>query len=339
MSNQLTEIRSVIDSCEDEFNAVLANEAMKFRAEAGFAFQILSENKYFRAVAKNNPTSVKVAIRNVAALDLTLNKDDKLAYLTPRKIDGVLGMHLSVSYMGMIQKTYASGVIDYITAQIVRLNDSFEYLGPDEKPKHSFNPFKKNDRGEVVGAYCYATTPKGLVFVEVMDIEEIHKIREASESWKNESKRHYSPWHETKYYEDMVRKTVIRKAYKFWPQSSGNNELQDAIKILNEAEGIDFSSDQKKINVIETDSKMIDLDVPEPEPQEVGPDYIIHNAMYRGKRLCEIPMIDLEDYKEKLEKRENPKTWELELINVINEYFLMGGHDETAIDASEVPFE
>ena len=86
-------------------------------------------------------------------------------------------------------------------------------------------------------------------------------------------------------------------------------------------------------------TESIEMQLPENETI-VGPDYrIINGSTYMNKQFKEIELVDLENYKDKLEARKTKKAWEMKLINDINDYLAMGGHDETAIDASEAPFE
>jgi recombinational DNA repair protein RecT len=62
-----------------------------------------------------------------------------------------------------------------------------------------------------------------------MDVEEINEVRSASESWKNEKTRAYSPWE--KHYPEMARKTVIRRLYKYLPRTSRMDKVDQAIQV------------------------------------------------------------------------------------------------------------
>ena len=123
---------------------------MQFAAEKGFAMQILTKSDYMMKVALGNKASLAQAITNVAAIGLTLNPAEKLAYLIPRK--GIIC--LDPSYMGLIRLATDAGSIRWCQAKIVRENDTFTIEGVDKEPTHKYSPF--GDRGEVVGVYCIA---------------------------------------------------------------------------------------------------------------------------------------------------------------------------------------
>lgn len=57
------------------------------------------------------------------------------------------------------------------------------------------------------------------------------------------------------------------------------------------------------------------------EELEIGPLYRFQNSIHRGKQLWEVPIIELEQYLAKLKKRPGePKTWERELVYIIETY-------------------
>jgi|8_EtaG_2_1085327.scaffolds.fasta_scaffold31402_2 recombination protein RecT len=231
-----TKILELISSNEENFNASLSDKDIVWKKEESFAKQILGKvdkNKLCWAgqIALRNPTSVNNALTNVANIGITLNPALKHAYLLPRGNE----IQLDISYRGLMHIAIASGSIVFINAEIVYHNDTFELGAIDEAPVHKRNPFA-TDRGAIVGAYCVAKTKEGNYITKILQIEEIYKRRDASDSWKNTKAREYSPW--AKWENEMILKTVIKYTAKFLPNV---DKLDQAIHHL------DTNTDEKVV--------------------------------------------------------------------------------------------
>jgi recombination protein RecT len=169
-------------------------------------------NDYALKVATQSPAgrqSVINAVKNVAAIGVSLNPARKQAYLVPR--GGKIC--LDISYIGLLDIAVASNSIVWGQAELVRENDAFRRVGMDKQPVHEFEPFG-NQRGKIVGAYVVVKLHNGDYLTTVMDLEEIHSIRDRSESWKRNGG---GPWKTDE--GEMIKKTVIRRAYKLWPKT------------------------------------------------------------------------------------------------------------------------
>ena len=213
----MTPTKAII-ATKDRFLAI-APENMKFEAEKGFALQALKNNDSLAATVQNDIVSFQMAITNVAAIGLSLNPAEKLAYLLPRKGK----VCLDVSYMGMMKLATDSGSIEWVQANMVCANDSFTDNGPGNRPDHSFNSFAKpSERGEWVGAYCVAKTPSGDYLTTTMTIDELKGIQARSEAWK----KNKGPWITD--FAEQCKKTVVRRAFKMWPRSTGMERLTAA---------------------------------------------------------------------------------------------------------------
>lgn len=132
-----------------------------------------------------------------------------------------------IGYRGMINLARRSGQIETIYSHVVKENDDFEYeygLEPDlyHKPAES-------DRGEITKAYMVAKFKDGGYYFEVMDIKDILKRKKKSKAAKSK----YSPWNDEIGYEEMVKKTVIRHAFKYLPVSI---EIMETIKKADETQ-------------------------------------------------------------------------------------------------------
>ncbi|RKP56391.1 recombinase RecT [Pararobbsia silviterrae] len=226
MSNQnaLQVVSDVIYGVRESFEQVAVDRSINFVREAEFAIQQIGGNDYSISVARSNPQSVMDAVRNVAAIGISLNPAKKQAYLVPRKSK----VCLDISYMGLLDLAVASGSILWGQAELVHESDDFVLNGFDKAPTHGRAPFAK-DRGAVVGAYVVVKTHSGDYLTETMTIDEINDIRDRTESWKAwVEKQKKSPWVTDA--GEMQKKTVIKRAYKTWPKT---DRLAEAIHYLN----------------------------------------------------------------------------------------------------------
>lgn len=225
MSNALTLVMGDINAAKGDFEALLADNSIKFEQEAGFAMQILRNNDYSLGIATRNRDSVIAAVKNLAAIGISLNPAKKQAYLVPR--GGAIC--LDISYMGLLDLAIASGSILWGQAVLVREADSFELQGFDKQPLHRRNPFAP-DRGDWIGVYVVVKTRDGDYLTETMTRDEVLEIRDRSEAWKSfmAKKAKSCPWATDE--GEMAKKTVIKRASKLWPKT---DRLDQAIHHLN----------------------------------------------------------------------------------------------------------
>lgn len=244
MANDLvkTDITNLITSAKTVFESKLVSEDINFESEAGFAIQTLMANDYALNIARTNRQSVIDAVTNVAAIGISLNPAKKQAYLVPRKGS----ICLDISYMGLIDLAVATGSILWAQCVIVYENDTFQLQGVDKQPIHTRDPFSK-DKGAIQGAYSCVKTPQGDFLTHAMPISEIFAIRDRSEAYK---KNKSGPWVTDE--GEMIKKTVIKQAFKYWPKTTPY--LEQAIHHLNNdnVESIDFKSEvDKNMSVLE----------------------------------------------------------------------------------------
>ena len=236
----VNQVYELINPLKVEFEQVCAEPSINFKRELEFAMQIFANNDYLAKVAMNNPTSTRSAIMNVAAIGITLNPAQKLAYPVPRK--GAIC--LDISYMGLMHIAQQSGAIKWCQSAIVRKNDQFRREGLDKPPVHIYSEFDtKEQRGEVVGAYVVVKTEDGDYLTHTMRIEDIYSIRDRSEAWKAyKSKGTACPWVTDE--EQMMLKTVVKQAAKYWPR---RGRLDTAIDYVNTEgeEGINFAAERQ----------------------------------------------------------------------------------------------
>ena len=225
MTDTAIMLRQEIDLARPVFDSVGNSQ---FEIEAGYAMQALTASDYIMKTALMNRQSVINAVRNIAAIGISLNPAKKQAYLVPR--DGKIC--LDISYMGLLDLAIASGSIRWGQAELVREADTFVLNGVDQAPTHKRDPFDQN-RGPVLGAYVVVKTPEGDYLTTAMVIKEIFAIRDRSSAAGQKG-----PWKTDE--GEMIKKTVIKRAYKTWPKT---DRLDQAIHHLNTeaGEGIEFS--------------------------------------------------------------------------------------------------
>jgi recombination protein RecT len=123
-----------------------------------------------------------------------------------------------VTYMPMVagirKKVYQSGEITSLVARAAHENDEFEVVyGDEERIVHKPN---LENPGKIIAVYAIATYRDGSKARDVMSLTEVNRIREMSRGKAS------GPWRE--HYEEMAKKTVIRRLAKSLPLSSDADE-------------------------------------------------------------------------------------------------------------------
>ena len=116
---------------------------------------------------------------------------------------------------GILKKIRNSGELISISAYVAYSNDEFIYeLGDEEKISH--RPALE-ERGKPRLVYAIAKTKDGGIYREVMTVTEIEKVRAVSRAAKK------GPW--VDWWDEMARKTVMRRLAKRLPMSSDLDDL------------------------------------------------------------------------------------------------------------------
>lgn len=224
-----------VEEAKEKFTVIAAGNGglVDYAQESYFALQILEKSDYLQ---KAELQSIINAVVNVATIGLTLNPAMKLAYLVPRKPNksSPVMACLDISYIGLVKLATDSGSVLQVASVPVREKDSFTWKSPFDLPIHHFNPFAKEaERGQIVGVYTAARLSNGCFQLDAISREEIDKIR-------NVSRAENGPWKD--WFEEMVKKTGIKRASKLWPRTQ---RLASAEAILNEHEGIEFDHQEE----------------------------------------------------------------------------------------------
>jgi recombination protein RecT len=117
---------------------------------------------------------------------------------------------------GILKKIRNSGELLTISAYVAYERDEFEYsLGDEESIKH--RPHLGDDRGAPKLVYAIAKTKDGGVYREIMTFADVEKVRGISRAKDN------GPWKD--WWDEMAKKTVIRRLAKRLPMSSDLDDL------------------------------------------------------------------------------------------------------------------
>ena len=169
---------------------------------------------------KCTPVSVFGAIIQASQLGLEIGVLGQ-AYLVPyrNKKSNAYEAQFIPGYKGLISLARRSGEVTSIETNIVYANDRFDLkLGLETSVEHV--PNLDGDRGAPRLVYGVAKFRDGGHHFEWMTMGDVNKIRARSKASSN------GPW--VTDYEQMVRKTVIRRMANYLPMSI---ELQQAIQI------------------------------------------------------------------------------------------------------------
>ncbi len=175
---------------------------------------VMTECRKVPALMQCNQESFFGAVLQCAQLGLEPGSALGHCYLLPfgngKSRDGRPNCQLIIGYRGMIDLARRSGQIVSINAYCVHEADEFEYeLGLHPDIHHRPSPLA--ERGPVTYVYAVAVLKGGGVQFEVMSRAEIEAVRVQSKAGKS------GPW--VTHWEEMARKTVVRKLFKYLPVS------------------------------------------------------------------------------------------------------------------------
>lgn len=194
----------MVDHYQSDISAILPKHVDFHRMKQLFVLSVKNVPKLLDC----EPASLMKALFTAASMGLEPDPYFGQVYLLP------YGKNVQVipGYKGLLQLVRNSGEITSITAQAVCKNDEFEYdLASGERPKHVPS---LTDRGDAVAYYCIANFRDGGFHFELMTKADVEKIRLRSAAVKSGKA---TPWDTD--YDEMAKKTVIRRAVKRLPIS------------------------------------------------------------------------------------------------------------------------
>jgi recombination protein RecT len=179
-----------------------------------------------------SPQSIVRSVIQGAELGLTPGSALNQAYLVPFKNKKTNGYEaqLIVSAQGLSELAYRSGLISFISSEVVYADDEFEYeLGLDPKLRHVPTGIDE-DPAKITHAYMVVGLKDGSRVFRVMTRKAIDRIRSRSQA------RDAGPW--VTDYAEMARKTVIKNGMKYVPKSI---EVARAVQLDNAVESGDWT--------------------------------------------------------------------------------------------------
>lgn len=232
---------------------------------------VLTECRKTPELLKCNPESFYGAVLQCAQLGLEPGSALGHCYLLPfgngKAKDGRPNAQLIIGYRGMIDLARRSGQIQSINAYVVHEADEFEYeLGLHPNIVHRPSPL--GNRGPAVFVYAVAVLMGGGVQFEVMSRAEIEAVRKQSKAVNA------GPW--ATHWEEMARKTVVRKLFKYLPVSIEAvrtveiDEKPDRGEAVTESDFIDATYVDKgqKLDHVTPEEEQIVQEAPTPEPAQ-----------------------------------------------------------------------
>lgn len=192
-------------------------------------------NKQLGTAIQANPVKFAIYLKNLITLGVDISQ--RQAYFLPygNEITSVLDYK---TLMALIKKHTNVKSID---AQLVYENEVF-HVEQGKVVEHRQNPFaSKDEKGALVGAYSIFTLDDGSKDYYFASLEEINKVKECSKSANSK----FSPWNN--WYDEMVKKTVIRKGMKFYPMILDNEQRIALDSVDND---VDFNLNKKQ-NVVQ----------------------------------------------------------------------------------------
>ncbi len=199
----------------DQFKKQLALAVPKHLNADRMARIAATEVRKNKALLNTEPTSFLGSVMQAAQLGLEPGSALGQAYLVPYGNQ----CQLIIGYKGMIDLARRSGQVLSLNAYAVREGDDFSFqLGL--KPDIHHVPSLEADRinKPITYVYAVATLKGGGYQFEVMSRAEVEAVKAKAKSkniWNN-------------YFEEMAKKTVIRRLFKYLPVSIEALEITNA---------------------------------------------------------------------------------------------------------------
>lgn len=168
------------------------------------------------------PMSFIAALMNAGQLGLEPNTALQQAHLIPYKNKGITECQFQIGYKGLITLAFRTGQMQMIQAHVVREKDLFDFeYGLNPNLIHRPADGSPEERGEITYVYAMYKLLNGGYNFEVANKREIDSF---AAKYSKAFASQYSPWSTS--YEEMAKKTVIKRALKYAPISA---EFQRAL--------------------------------------------------------------------------------------------------------------
>lgn len=225
---RMNDLKTLFEKCKGNINALLPKHLTPERII-----------KITLSAASRNPKLLECSGQSILksvllCSEMGLEPSGALggAHLVPYK-NGKTGRYEAQAipdYRGLMDLARRSGEITTIDSSCVYEKDFFEY----EKglnPKLIHKPSISGERGKIIGAYSVAKFKDGGYQIEFMTIEELESVKKRSRASSS------GPW--VTDFDQMCRKTVIRRNLKYCPKSAQLVKALEAENVIEEGIGQD----------------------------------------------------------------------------------------------------
>ena len=178
-----------------------------------------------------SPTSLLAGFLQASQCGLEIGAHLGQAYLVPFRVKGRATATLIIGYKGLVSLAYRSGLVENVQAWDVREADRYEPPMLGTAPKIIHSPVRGRESSDLVAAYAIVRLRGSAVpNVEWLWDDEIEKVRKTSRA----ASRSDSPWNT--HTAAMARKTALRRACKYVPQTPESRNLHGAIVVDEQAD-------------------------------------------------------------------------------------------------------
>lgn len=222
MSAQPDRVEVTIGKMMEKFRAILPAEIPAERF-CRVAVNALQDSRVMEAMqTSEGQQSIITEIQTAATDGLLLDKREAFLNVYSTKVGNEwikLAKYMPM-YQGLMKLARNSGLLSDIKCDIVKTGDIFavdKFPPPGECPITHKYPDDAFARGDVRGVYAVAPfLDGGWSNAEVMSVADVEKIRQMSPAKDKDA------W--TKHWNEMARKTVIRRLTKYLPKSTDGME-------------------------------------------------------------------------------------------------------------------
>lgn len=218
-----------------------------------------------KSILKCTPKSLVNAVIQATSYGLDVGGSLGQAYIVPFRNSKLKPPFdheatLIIGYRGFIAMARRSGEILSVAAHGVYDKDEFDMqLGDQPHIKHK--PFLGGDRGKLTAVYSVAEFRDGGKHTDFMTIADVDKIKNRSRA-KNDG-----PWATD--YDEMAKKTVVRRASKYWPlcidllrEALAQEDMGEKGRVFDAAETPEWLNDDDGGNDIDDDTGDVEVMAP-----------------------------------------------------------------------------
>lgn len=238
-------IRHAMVAFEDRFKALLPKHLPFER----FQLSVIMALQKDANLARADPRKIIAQALVAAQIGCDIAPAMKEGYLVTFKDE----VQLLTDYRFLVKVAKQTGVIADAWAYCVYKDDEFDWsLGTEPRVVHKPKLGGSRQPGDIVAAYCVALLPNGSKHVEVMNREEIERVRASSRMANG------ATW--TQHYDRMAVKTVVRRCMNLLRGAS-----QDFARVM----AVDDAEDEGRVMQPDTDLGLGgDPQVDPPPPEE-----------------------------------------------------------------------